>query len=88
MPIYGVCQVKKPGSSPDGSKSQLLLLGILEMAINAEGTEMDTQAELFVLKGNAENLLSCDTAVKLDKVKFAESNGSPLGCRVTHPKVW
>ena len=59
------------GYGPEGKWVEIPILGSFQCMVKAPMTKRQTVSTVYVLKGKAKNLLSCDTAEKLGLVQFA-----------------
>ena len=59
------------GYGPEGKRVEIPILGSFQHMVKAPLTKRQTVSTVYVLKGKATNLLSCNTAEKLGLVQFA-----------------
>ena len=59
------------GYGPEGKRVEIPILGSFQCMVKAPLTKRQTVSTVYVLKGKATNLLSCNTAEKLGLVQFA-----------------
>ena len=62
------------GYGPRGNRIPIDLLGKFEVYVKCPLTKLMTKTDVHVMRGEANNLLSCETSEKLKLIKFAELN--------------